>query len=71
MRLAANIRAGHIVLGLLGIYLSFSLFGFSVLSILALLFVQVGYFVFEVGICFIQAYIFCLLLTLYRDDHRR
>jgi F0F1-type ATP synthase membrane subunit a len=31
--------------------------------------IQVGYIMFEIGICFIQRYIFCLLLSLYRDDH--
>ena len=69
-RLAANIRAGHIVLGLIAIYISRSLFNPS-LSILLLFVTQVFYTLFEVGICLIQAYIFCLLLTLYSDDHPR
>lgn len=71
VRLAANIRVGHIVLELLGIYLSFRLFNLSALTFIFLLTVQVGYFIFEMGICLIQAYIFCLLLTLYRDEHAR
>lgn len=66
-RLAANIRAGHIVLGLIGIYLAISLFTPS-LTILLLLFIQVIYIIFEIGICLIQSYIFTLLLTLYADD---
>lgn len=69
-RLAANIRAGHIVLGLIAIYASASLFSPST-SLVLLLITQVFYTLFEVGICLIQAYIFCLLLTLYSDDHPR
>jgi F-type H+-transporting ATPase subunit a len=67
-RLAANITAGHIVLSLLGIYLSAALFS-STLSRLFLLLVSSFYILFEVAICMIQAYIFCLLISLYRDDH--
>lgn len=67
-RLAANIRAGHIVLSLIGIYASAA--WFNSLSATILLFrTSVGYILFEVAICMIQAYIFCLLLSLYSDDH--
>ncbi len=68
VRLAANISAGHIVLGLIGIYASSALFSSSISS-LTLLSIQVLYVIFEIGICIIQAYIFCLLITLYADDH--
>ena len=68
VRLVANIRAGHIVLRLIGIYASSFIFT-SRFSFLTLIFIQVFYIVFEVGICIIQGYIFCLLLTLYADDH--
>ena len=68
VRLVANIRAGHIVLRLIGIYASSFIF-ISGFSFFILLFVQVFYIIFEVGICIIQGYIFCLLLTLYADDH--
>ena len=68
VRLVANMRAGHIVLRLIGIYASSFIFT-SRFSFLTLLFIQVFYIVFEVGICIIQGYIFCLLLTLYADDH--
>lgn len=68
VRLVANIRAGHIVLRLIGIYGSSYLFIFS-FRFITLLFIQIGYIIFEMGICLIQAYIFCLLLTLYADDH--
>lgn len=67
-RLAANIRAGHIVISLIGIYLSVFIFKFN-LTTLSLIITHFVYFLFELGICMIQAYIFCLLLTLYSDDH--
>lgn len=67
-RLAANIRAGHIVMSLIGIYISSSLFNLGTSSIILML-THIIYFSFELGICIIQAYIFCLLLTLYSDDH--
>uniref|UniRef100_Q642W8 ATP synthase subunit a n=1 Tax=Clymenella torquata TaxID=292503 RepID=Q642W8_CLYTO len=67
-RLAANMSAGHIVLSLMGIYTASALFS-STLAASTLLITQMGYMMFEVGICLIQAYIFTLLLTLYADDH--
>lgn len=67
-RLAANIRAGHIVLSLIGIYCAAAWFT-SIGGLLALITTTVGYILFEVAICLIQAYIFCLLLSLYSDDH--
>nr|QIB72579.1 ATP synthase F0 subunit 6 [Sternaspis scutata] len=68
-RLVANMTAGHIVLGLMGIYLSFSLFSGSLTSSTLMILIQTGYVLFEMGICLIQAFIFCLLLSLYSDDH--
>lgn len=67
-RLAANISAGHIVLSLVGIYAA-AAFSASVLSRCLFLLLTAGYILFEIAICLIQAYIFCLLLSLYRDDH--
>nr|QGZ09952.1 ATP synthase F0 subunit 6 [Eisenia nordenskioldi nordenskioldi] len=67
-RLAANMSAGHIVLSLLGVYCASAWFS-SVFSILMLTLTSLGYILFEVAICMIQAYIFCLLLSLYSDDH--
>ena len=69
VRLAANIRAGHIVLTLIGVYFIFALLSLNFTSTLFLFLIQAGYTVFELGICVIQAYIFCLLLSLYTDDH--
>ena len=68
-RLAANMRAGHIVLSLMGVYLIYTLLAGLSFSFIALFLAQVGYTLFEVGICIIQAYIFCLLLSLYTNDH--
>jgi len=67
-RLAANIRAGHIVLRLVGLYATSALFS-RISSFALLLAIQTGYFIFEVAICSIQAYIFCLLISIYADDH--
>nr|YP_010349984.1 ATP synthase F0 subunit 6 [Clithon lentiginosum]UOH96854.1 ATP synthase F0 subunit 6 [Clithon lentiginosum]URF21495.1 ATP synthase F0 subunit 6 [Clithon lentiginosum] len=69
VRLAANMSAGHIVLGLIGVYLSASVFVFPVTAMGLLVAVQVLYFMFEVGVSLIQAYIFSLLVTLYSDEH--
>nr|YP_009503281.1 ATP synthase F0 subunit 6 [Bathytoma punicea]AXA45191.1 ATP synthase F0 subunit 6 [Bathytoma punicea] len=69
VRLTANMSAGHIVLTLIGNYLTTSLFVSSIFSMLFLLMIQVLYTVFEFGISLIQAYIFCLLITLYSDEH--
>nr|AVW86158.1 ATP synthase F0 subunit 6 [Panthalis oerstedi] len=67
-RLTANMSAGHIILGLVGIYSSSAMLS-SISTASCLLLIQLFYIVFEVGICLIQAYIFCLLLSLYSDDH--
>lgn len=67
-RLAANITAGHIILILLGSYRAAAFFNrFTTTSLLVL--TLTGYLVFEIAICLIQAYIFCLLLSLYANDH--
>lgn len=68
-RLTANIRAGHVVIGLVGTYLSRALVTLDPISLTSLLLIQTGYTIFEFGVSMIQAYIFCLLLSLYRDDH--
>lgn len=67
-RLAANITAGHIVLTLIRLYCVGAIFS-STPSFLFLLILSRGYIAFELAICLIQAYIFCLLLSLYSDDH--
>nr|WBQ42649.1 ATP synthase F0 subunit 6 [Nereis pelagica] len=67
-RLAANMSAGHIVLTLISTYSANALFS-SIPSLAILMSIQLGYIMFEFGICLIQGYIFCLLLSLYADDH--
>nr|BBB55915.1 ATP synthase F0 subunit 6 [Oncomelania hupensis quadrasi] len=69
VRLTANMSAGHIVLTLIGNYLTASFFMSSIFSMLVLISIQVFYTIFEFGISMIQAYIFCLLITLYSDEH--
>jgi len=64
VRLAANMSAGHVVLGLVGG--SAAMFG---LSTLALVFVGFLYLLFELIVCIIQAFVFYLLAILYFDEH--
>nr|YP_009308166.1 ATP synthase F0 subunit 6 [Phascolosoma pacificum]AOS53046.1 ATP synthase F0 subunit 6 [Phascolosoma pacificum] len=68
-RLAANMSAGHIVMTLLSIYLMISFWMTSWKAFSILFLIQVFYFMFEAGIAMVQAYIFCLLLSLYSDAH--
>nr|YP_010273946.1 ATP synthase F0 subunit 6 [Bulinus nasutus]QYJ56649.1 ATP synthase F0 subunit 6 [Bulinus nasutus] len=65
VRLIANISAGHIVLGLIANCLTSMEFP----SIFSVFFISVAYNMFEVFVCFIQAYIFTLLLKLYSLEH--
>nr|YP_002995757.1 ATP synthase F0 subunit 6 [Lineus viridis]ACO40316.1 ATP synthase F0 subunit 6 [Lineus viridis] len=69
VRLAANMGAGHIVLCLLGSYLSSGFFCYSTFSVFVMGAMGAFYFLFEVGICLIQCYIFFLLINLYADEH--
>nr|QXJ42086.1 ATP synthase F0 subunit 6 [Euprymna sp. Type 1 GS-2021] len=70
IRLAANISAGHIILTLIGDYLTISMMSSSYLISSLVIMIQMGYFIFEIGIGIIQGYIFSLLITLYTDDHQ-
>nr|YP_010583760.1 ATP synthase F0 subunit 6 [Bathypolypus sponsalis]UXN83956.1 ATP synthase F0 subunit 6 [Bathypolypus sponsalis] len=70
IRIAANISAGHIILTLIGNFLSFSLINISIITTSIVLMIQVMYFIFEIGIAIIQGYIFSLLITLYSDNHQ-
>lgn len=67
-RLAANMTAGHIVLSLVGVYRRTRIF-YTSLTTIFLIIINMGYILFEFGICLIQRYIFTLLISLYRDDH--
>ena len=70
IRLAANIRAGHIILTLIGDYLIISILSNNITVSFIVILIQIGYFIFEIGIGIIQGYIFSLLITLYTDDHQ-
>nr|YP_009192122.1 ATP synthase F0 subunit 6 [Granata lyrata]ALK03366.1 ATP synthase F0 subunit 6 [Granata lyrata] len=69
VRLAANMSAGHIILGLMSTYLAAGLFTYPLLITTFLVLLEMFYFTFELGICMIQAYVFVLLISLYSDDH--
>nr|YP_003204724.1 ATP synthase F0 subunit 6 [Bivetiella cancellata]ACF04818.1 ATP synthase F0 subunit 6 [Bivetiella cancellata] len=69
VRLMANMSAGHIVLTLIGSYLTSSLLASSVFLMFVLVLIQIFYTIFEFGIGLIQAYIFCLLIVLYSNEH--
>nr|YP_004935441.1 ATP synthase F0 subunit 6 [Bathyteuthis abyssicola]YP_004935452.1 ATP synthase F0 subunit 6 [Bathyteuthis abyssicola]BAL27724.1 ATPase6 [Bathyteuthis abyssicola]BAL27735.1 ATPase6 [Bathyteuthis abyssicola] len=70
IRLAANISAGHIILTLIGNYLTILMLSSSYMVSTLIMMTQIGYFIFEIGIGIIQGYIFSLLITLYTDDHQ-
>nr|YP_010944825.1 ATP synthase F0 subunit 6 [Abraliopsis morisii]YP_010944831.1 ATP synthase F0 subunit 6 [Abraliopsis morisii]WMC20977.1 ATP synthase F0 subunit 6 [Abraliopsis morisii]WMC20983.1 ATP synthase F0 subunit 6 [Abraliopsis morisii] len=70
IRLAANISAGHIILTLIGDYLTITMLANNYMVTSLVMLVQIGYFIFEIGIGIIQGYIFSLLITLYTDDHQ-
>ena len=65
VRIIANISAGHIIIGLI----ANSLTTLGALSYLIVTVVHVGYNMFEVFVCVIQAYVFSLLVKLYGEEH--
>nr|YP_010032941.1 ATP synthase F0 subunit 6 [Protaeolidiella atra]QOW38675.1 ATP synthase F0 subunit 6 [Protaeolidiella atra] len=65
VRLIANISAGHIIMGLVANALTVTALHITALTFI----VHVGYNIFEVFVCFIQAYIFSLLVKLYSEEH--
>ena len=65
VRLTANLSTGHVIMSLLGIGFGHSFFFLGVF----ILFLGVFYFLFELGVCFVQSYIFTLLPVLYADEH--
>lgn len=64
VRLAANMSAGHVVLGLVGGSAAMSGSSLTFLAVVGFL-----YFFFELVVCFIQAFVFYLLSVLYFDEH--
>lgn len=65
VRLTANLRTGHILMALSGM----SFVNGGVLVGLFVFIIGLFYFMFELGVCFVQGYIFTLLPTLYVDEH--
>lgn len=59
VRLLANMTVGHVVCALVSVVLR------SLTALWPLMWIMLGYTVFELGIAIIQAYIYTLLLTLY------
>jgi ATP synthase subunit 6 len=65
IRIIANIRAGHIIIGLIATTLAACrLIGFIIVLI-----IHIGYNIFEIFVCSIQAYVFSLLVKLYGEEH--
>jgi F-type H+-transporting ATPase subunit a len=71
LRLFANMMAGHILLFILATFFLkiavFVPFGYGVYAFIMLM-VMLAVYTLEAGICFIQAYVFLVLLTIYLDE---
>lgn len=68
LRLVVNITAGHCLYSFIRQFVIALLFCLPI-GAFAILFIHVGYFLLEVGVAFVQAYIFTRLLSLYCDEH--
>ena len=68
LRLCINMTTGHILLGLVSMGLRY-VFSVGGLFSVVLLAVLLGYFLFEVAICTIQASVYALLVQQYTDEH--
>lgn len=64
IRLIANIVSGHLLLTLIGNLIERK----SIFIVIILTLVQRILTILEIGVAFIQAYVFCMLLTLYSND---
>nr|YP_009988597.1 ATP synthase F0 subunit 6 [Pharyngocirrus uchidai]QNM39908.1 ATP synthase F0 subunit 6 [Pharyngocirrus uchidai] len=69
LRLTANMTAGHVILTLISIYTVWGIMDLPIYSALLMVSISVFYTIFEMIVCLIQAYVFCLLLSLYADEH--
>jgi F-type H+-transporting ATPase subunit a len=69
-RLAANMRAGHVILGILisSIVLILLTTLLSLTTIIPFLIAN-SYAIFELIICLVQAFVFTLLATIYTSDY--
>ena len=67
LRIAANLSAGHILLGVLGDFGNQLLFNSIILSNFTS-FILIFMIILELGVCIIQAYVFSLLIIIYGKD---
>nr|YP_010574726.1 ATP synthase F0 subunit 6 [Triopha modesta]UZI00297.1 ATP synthase F0 subunit 6 [Triopha modesta] len=65
VRIIANISAGHIIMGLI----ASSLAAANITTVAFVFMAHIGYNMFEVFVCTIQAYVFTLLVKLYGEEH--
>nr|YP_009987765.1 ATP synthase F0 subunit 6 [Phyllidiopsis krempfi]QNL17302.1 ATP synthase F0 subunit 6 [Phyllidiopsis krempfi] len=65
IRIIANISAGHIIMGLIAT----SFTTCTLLTLGPIISVHIGYNMFEVFVCSVQAYVFSLLIKLYGEEH--
>nr|YP_010970152.1 ATP synthase F0 subunit 6 [Phyllidia picta]WNR50663.1 ATP synthase F0 subunit 6 [Phyllidia picta] len=65
IRIIANISAGHIIMGLIAT----SLTACSLFTLGPVMVVHIGYNMFEIFVCSVQAYVFSLLIKLYGEEH--
>lgn len=68
LRLGANMLAGHVITSLVLNSLVY-IVHVGGLSLLVLMGVSVGLYLFEMAVCFIQAYVFVLLLRIYVQEY--
>ncbi len=67
LRLGANMLAGHVITSLVLNSLVF-MFHAGGIGLGVLLIISVGLYLFEMAVCFIQAYVFVLLLRIYVQE---
>lgn len=69
LRLRANITIGQILIRIISSSIILSYYSGISLVVLGVMLLGVGLLVAELIVGFIQAYVFCLLLSLYRNEH--
>ncbi len=69
LRLSINMTTGHILISLISTRGRISLFSINPMFLLIVILIS-GYILFEVGICFIQGFVFSLLGVQYLKEHR-
>lgn len=67
-RLSANIRAGHVILGIITSGTTFAAFTAITLMLIPIA-ARRGYSIFELAICLVQAFVFTLLASIYSNDY--